>query len=516
MRFLLFLGLVGLAWAQDPLVVEGTVVNGLSGSPLGQVAVYIYDDAGISFDAMTDASGRYRFVRAKPGLVRLQPTKRGFFADGGPDRTVDVTAGVGATVPALKLWPGGVISGTVTDEAGEPMAGVSVTSLRREYVHGRRRLVHVTGTTTDDRGEYRLFGLQQDTYFVCAHPLGITGLPLRRQLMGSEARGFAGPTLVYPPTFYPAATEADKAKPVAVRLGQEQSGANISLRIVTGFRLSARLMNGLTNAPLSDAGLLISSRDYPVSLAGRAIAGGKHLAIGLAPGIYDLTSSSSYGDLPLHGHQALELRGDRDDVVVTLQPQVQVRGKVRVAGEGSLDMSTLVVGVESGEDAVGLGVAVPANADGTFAIGALQAGKYSPKLTGLPAGGYLQSLQIGEQEATLDLSAAAGQTVETTWVVSMRAGKVMGRTTPGVVVALVPSADQALRQSRYQTVVADADGRYEFNGVAPGRYQVYAFTKVVPGAWMDDSFLAGLAVDGVVVKVEEQQTKLVDVTAQAG
>ena len=210
MRFLLLLGLVGLGWAQDPLVLEGMVVNGFSGSPLGQVAVYIYDEAGISFDAMTDASGRYRFVRAKPGLVRLRPTKRGYFADGGLGQTVDVTAGMGATVPRLKLWPGGVISGTVTDEAREPMAGVSVTLLRRGYLRGRRHMVPVTGTTTDDRGEYRLFGLQQDTYFVCAHPLGITGPALLRQVMGSEARGFAGPTLVYPPTFYPAATEADK------------------------------------------------------------------------------------------------------------------------------------------------------------------------------------------------------------------------------------------------------------------------------------------------------------------
>jgi hypothetical protein len=192
--------------------------------------------------------------------------------------------------------------------------------------------------------------------------------------MGSEARGFAGPTLVYPPTFYPAATEADKAKPVAARLGQEQSGVNISLPLVTGFRLSARLMSGLTNAPLSDAGLWISSRDYPVTLGAKLGVGSKHWAIGLVPGIYDLTSSS-YGNLPLHAHQVLELRGDRDDVVVTLQPGVQLRGKVRVAGEGSLDMSTLVVGVESGEDAVGSGVAVQANADGTFAMGSLQAGK---------------------------------------------------------------------------------------------------------------------------------------------
>ena len=82
------------------------------------------------------------------------------------------------------------------------------------------------------------------------------------------------------------------------------------------------------------------------------------------------------------------------------------------------------------------------------------------------------------------------------------------------VVALVPAADQPLRQSRYKAVEAGSEGRYEVTGVAPGSYQVYAFAQAEAGAWMDDAFLATLADGGVAVKVEERETKAVDVKAQ--
>ena len=81
-------------------------------------------------------------------------------------------------------------------------------------------------------------------------------------------------------------------------------------------------------------------------------------------------------------------------------------------------------------------------------------------------------------------------------------------------VALVPAADQPLRQSRYRAVEADSEGRYEVDGVGPGSYQVFAFKRVEPGAWMDDSFLAILVDGGVAVKVEENETKAVDLKAQ--
>ena len=494
MRFLLFLGFVGLAWAQDPLVVEGTVVNALSGSPLRRVSVQL---VGAGEPMVTDATGRFRFVGVKPGRYLVQAVRQGYFTDAGLAPTVEMTAGRGVTVAPVKLWPGGSISGAVSDEAGEPVVGVQVTLMRRAYLNGRREMVQVIQAQTDDRGQYRLFGLKDDRYFLRA-----------------EAPRVPGEAVQYPSTFYPSMTEPDKATPVALAPGQEQSGFNIALRPVKGFRLAGRVMNGLTNTPLDDLSVSIFSRGGPTISTPVQHGSGRFAINGVPPGLYDFVSITVYDRRKIQARILLDVRRDVDDLVATLLPGVQLRGRMRVDGDGEMKWSGMGVAIESAEDVIGGGGMGRVDAEGKFEIGPLAAGRYTPKLHGLPAGAYLKAVKIGEQEATLDLSGASGQTVETTWVVSLAGGKVRGKTAAGVVVALVPAADQPLRQSRYKAVEADSEGRYEVTGVAPGSYQVYAFAQAEAGAWMDDAFLATLADGGVAVKVEERETKAVDVKAQ--
>ncbi len=503
MRFLLLIGLVGLGWAQDPLVVEGTVVNALSGSPLRMVSVQLYGPAMATAVGVTGATGRFRFVGVKPGRYQLRPERNGFFTDGAADPALEMKAGEGVTVTPIKLWPGGAISGAVTDEEGEPVVGAQVTLSRRAYVGGHRQMVHVANAVTDDRGQYRLFGLRQDQYFVRA-----------------VAPRVAGQSVLYPPTFYPVVTDVDKATPLGLAAGQEQRGINIALRPTTGYRLSGRVMNGLTNTPMTSTAVSITPRgigmapaDMPTTI-GVLDPGGKFTVSGVIPGQYDLASNSYYDKRTIQARVLIDVRRDMEDVVLTLQPGVQLRGQIRVEGEGAVNLSSLRVAIETAEDMIGGGGSARVGTEGGFEIGPLLPGRYAPNLHNLPAGAFLEAVRMGEQETTLDLSGLAGQTVETVWIISMRGGKVAGKTTAGAVVALVPAGDQALRRSRYRAVEADADGQFTMAGVAPGSYQVYAFTKVEPGAWMDDSFLAGLADGGVSVKVEERETKAVDVKAQ--
>lgn len=477
-------------------MVEGTVVNALSGVPLRRVSVHLVGVSPVA-PMVTDATGRFRFVGVKPGRYRVQTARQGFFPDAGLAPAVEMTAGRGVTVPPVKLWPGGSISGTVNDEAGEPVAGVQVTLFRRAYLNGRRELVQVLNSVTDDRGQYRLFGLQQDRYFVRA-----------------DAPRVPGETIQYPSTFYPSMTEPEKATLVLLAAGQEQSGFNIALRPVSGFRIAGRVLNGLTNTPLDDLSVSIYSRGGHAISTPVQHGSGRFAMNGVSPGLYDLVSTTMYDRRKIQARRLLDVRRDVDDLVVTLLPGVQLSGRMRVDGEGEVKWSGLGVAIESAEDVIGGGGVGRVDAEGKFEIGPLAAGRYTPKLHGLPTGAYLKAVKIAEQEATLDLSGAAGQTVETTWVVSMQGGKVTGKTTPGAVVALVPTTDQPLRQSRYKAVEADSEGRYEMTGVAPGSYQVYAFTKAEAGAWMDDTFLVSLADGGVAVKVEERETKAVDVKAQ--
>ncbi len=60
----------------------------------------------------------------------------------------------------IRMWKHGVISGTVRDERGDPMVGVSVRVLRRAT---GGRLASVLQTQTDDRGAYRMAALPRAT-----------------------------------------------------------------------------------------------------------------------------------------------------------------------------------------------------------------------------------------------------------------------------------------------------------------------------------------------------------------
>ena len=71
-------------------------------------------------------------------------------------RTINVADEQWLSAADITLWPHGSISGTVTDESGEPLNGVLVRAVAVVRAAGRERLAAGPLTTTDDRGRYRL------------------------------------------------------------------------------------------------------------------------------------------------------------------------------------------------------------------------------------------------------------------------------------------------------------------------------------------------------------------------
>ena len=65
---------------------------------------------------------------------------------------------------------GSVITGTVVDEYGEATAGTQVRVMRYVMQGGRRTLQQAGTGSTDDRGIYRVYGLQPGDYIVSAVP----------------------------------------------------------------------------------------------------------------------------------------------------------------------------------------------------------------------------------------------------------------------------------------------------------------------------------------------------------
>src|SRR5205807_824498 len=64
---------------------------------------------------------------------------------------------------------GSVVTGRIVDEFGEPMPEVQVAAMRYQFIQGRRQLTPAGRfASTNDIGEFRLFGLSPGQYYLSA------------------------------------------------------------------------------------------------------------------------------------------------------------------------------------------------------------------------------------------------------------------------------------------------------------------------------------------------------------
>ena len=128
--------------ARGTAVVVGQVVDAATGKGISSAVVTL---AG-SRRAMTTSDGRFAFRALPSGSHSLSAAKSGYIGGAYGMRRPD-----GATLPVvladgerrgdivISMWRQGSISGSIVDEAGEPVVGIQVAALRRTTVGGRRR-----------------------------------------------------------------------------------------------------------------------------------------------------------------------------------------------------------------------------------------------------------------------------------------------------------------------------------------------------------------------------------------
>ena len=155
--------------ARGTAVIVGQVVDAATGKGISSAIVTL---AG-SRRAMTTSDGRFAFRALPSGSHSLSAAKSGYIGGAYGMRRPD-----GATLPVVLadgerrgdlviwMWRQGSISGSIVDEAGEPVVGIQVAALRRTTVGGRRRFAQSGVGTTDDRGVYRLSRLAPGDYAV--------------------------------------------------------------------------------------------------------------------------------------------------------------------------------------------------------------------------------------------------------------------------------------------------------------------------------------------------------------
>ena len=517
--------------------LRGHVYARATGAPLkrAQLTLVPASRPADRVETTTNEQGTYEFRNVEHGSYILRCSRNGYvrssYGQKGPNQPpVRLTVRPGQELKDLdfQLIRGGVISGRVLDEDGEPLSGVLVHAVARQYIRGQVRLMPRGSRSTDDRGEYRIFDLSPGRYFVQA---------VWRSFDNQES-GFA-------PVFYPNALRAEDAQRIEVGEGGETPRVDIQMQKVPTFSVSGKVLDLATARPVTSG--FVSARVEESTMfigsgSDRIRSDGSFHLAGLAPGRYQLiafverpgSSGFSFGSAV---RKPFELReANIENMVVTVGPGVTVRGKVVAkGGEVSAGGLRVMLMPKAGGFPFPGGMSL-ANEDVTFEIANVQAGEYDVNVSspqspmGLgPSSGTPQSASfyVGEVSADGKNVLEEGLTVsenapipDLEVVLDFTGGTVTGLLLDedeqlifGVHVALLSTDEEKRGSERYfRSGAADQDGQYKISAIIPGDYLLLAWPESDVARVQDPELFTQLEEHAVSVTVDKSAIVQQDLT----
>jgi hypothetical protein len=511
-------------------VIRGRVVRADTGEPLRRVEVRIDEwspgERSGPAATMTDAEGRYELTQLSAGHYHLRARRGGYvdveYGQRRPfERGRPLDLGEGAVLQNIDfaLPPGAAVTGRVVDETGEPVALVSVSLSRRRYVDGARRLAPVSSGSTDDHGEFRIFGVPPGDYVILASFGGME--------LGSKDR------VRYVPTYYPGTPVANDAQRVTVGPGQEVAGITIALaRAATAtVRGVVRSSGQASLGPFT----FVTARDLNGPEAygetGTAIAAGdgSFAIAGLLPGTYLLEARSPMGS-EFASKEVVVEGSDVAGVALTASKGATARGRIRFdTGDPPKELRPSQVFVMSdsldprSDTHIDMSGGPPVARD-----------DWSFELHGLRGHGFVRAGTMSDWEmkrvrregvditdTPLDFSADVdGLEIELTQQVTTVAGGVSDDhgdvALDATVIAFADEPSKWGPHSRFiESARPDQHGRFTIKGLPPGRYIAIAVGYLEPGEERDPDLLEAWRRRGTPFTLSEGKTHALDLKLSA-
>ena len=587
-------------------MIAGQVVDATTGAPVAEAVVrltmprYFNSPDAPGGRVMADGEGRFVFPDLPAGDYVLEAAREGY-APGrhgqrkawGPSQIVSLGEAERLTDVKLRMWKYGVIAGTVVDEAGEPVVGVAVRALVRNVIGGRTQYGNmevipelVPAATTDDRGMFRLpqlipgtyivvvpsthttlpaaalaqqnNELRSDLFFSGVSEITLLGQPLTQQVgdaalmtparvMIPPAPSPAGRMAIYRTTYFPAATTAAAATPIAIAPGEERGDITIAMQPVPAVRVSGRLVTPDGSAPpfttiqlVGDgmAGVVAATGSIGPGLVGlETVSGmsdrtGRFTLLGVPPGDYILKHANSFlsrslqdGTTAYWFSHPVTVGADDLELTVQVRPALRIEGRVEFRSVNNpqtpLPLSRGVMFETPYGEPGQVAVAVTRDAKPSFSS-VVAGGRYIVRPYQL-SGWFVESVTLGGKDITdrvINLQSDA-----TTFVVTFadRPSKVTGTvtdargtTSPTAMVLAFPVDRQlwsgyGTSPRNLRSALTTRAGVYTYDHLPPGDYFLIAIDPAEADGWQDPARLEALAEEATKLTVSASYTaKTVD------
>jgi uncharacterized GH25 family protein len=519
--------------------ITGTVVQFGTQTPLKNVQVSLIhntaaqsggdddDSSPPELSAKTDEKGQFKFSNLAPGSYYVRASHAGMalkshhWQDG-----VFITLEPGKTQTLeLIMAPTAAIQGQVVNEEGEPMQNVSVMAMRYGYTTMGRHLVQGSNASTDDKGQFRLFGLQPGSYLVAAGTgEGYEGAGLAAVAGSSSATPSKQNQTVYTTTYYPNESSPEHATPIVLKPSDEAQ-ANFTLTRVPAHNVSGTVAGIAAtkstendDKPESSFRMIMAMREGNPAPAGIAMVGkdSTFKIRNLPAGKYKILLMRTSGGVNSTGSADVVVESsDVTGVVIAAESsRREVTGLVRAEGENKPDLSQLFIvfapatDPDSDLDTSAMagffgdsGGFAQVKSDGAFKVSLSPSAKpYTVALTARGNGleeWFTSKVLFGGKdvlESGFKPGEGAAGTLEI--ILSNKGAALEGtvldkdqKPFPGADVVAFPTNPKLRRRmDMVQNATADQLGRFKLRGVRPGEYTVFAVENSQDQPFTTDAF----------------------------
>src|SRR6266404_3392784 len=516
---------------KDECSIAGMVVKLADSEPLRRARVILRsaDDHTRSIAVLTDAAGHFQLKAIQPGSYHLNVNRAGFVAqEYGQKKPHDpgalLTLRTGQEMKDLlfRLIPSAVIAGKIVDEDGEPLPDISVSALRQSYLAGKRNLSTETNAQTDDRGEYRLFGLSPGRYFVSA-----VFPHWGRFSHGDEPEEAQPNQQGYAKMYYPGTPDASKATAISIKEGEEIPSVEIFMRQVAVFRVRGHVYNQITHKAGTQTEVFLMPKTRTREWGGEQRTSiqkqdGSFELADVLPGSYVLTAMWFDEGKPHIARVSIDVgNADIDGVSMAITPGTDISGRVIWEGTPSIEQDELSVFAESPDMMFNFGGGSRVTSVNTFVLNGVGDGTYMARVWGHGKDCYIKDVQYAGSSALEDgftVKGGAGGTLEIT--ISSRGARVQGTVADsdglrsvGVRVVLVPEPAHRTQYTLFKEQTTDQYGHFEVRGIAPGDYKLFSWEEAESGAWEDPEFLKPFEAKGEKITLQEGDQKTINLSA---
>lgn len=465
-------------------------------------------------------AGRYSVTASKGAFVTLNYGQTRPFEQGRPLQLLD-----NQTVEKIDfaLPRGSIITGRVVDEYGDPVADVQVAPMRMQFTPQGRRPMPAAGrlVSTNDVGEFRIFGLPPGEYFVSA---------TQRSFFGDGPLGATDDRAGYAATYYPGTPNIAEAQTVKVGIGDAISDITVMLAPTRTARISGVALDG-DGKPLSGGMVMVIQRTgagmFMGGSGGQIRPDGTFAIGGLAPGEYLLRTMGFGGPDPMAGAASAKVTvsgADVDGLRLVPTPPSTITGKVIIdpASSGSFKPEAMRL-LAMPKDPSDMPLANPqapqaVKPDGTFELKAAP-GTVTLNVIQAPNWMIRSAKHDGQDVLENGLDVRAGQDIDNVQVeLTDRFPELSGsvadeRGRPVLEFTTIVFPQQAAAPgsvARSSIGRPDQDGRFKIRPLRAGSYYVVAVDYVEQGQWLDPEYLERLRASATRVTIGDAEAKSID------